>query len=65
MFVELTLWVTLAAPAFIVFLRQNDHPGDPNLQRLRQHAVQLLNQIRGELILCEQWVALRMLISNC
>jgi len=45
-----------AAPTFIALLRQSDHPGDPSLQRLRQHAVQLLNQVRGELTLHEQLV---------
>jgi hypothetical protein len=45
-----------AAPAFIALLRQSDHPDDPALQRLRRHAVQLLNQVRGELTLHEQLV---------
>jgi uncharacterized membrane protein YccC len=43
-----------AAPAFIDLLRESDHPGAPDLQRLRGHAVQSLNQIRGELTLQEQ-----------
>jgi hypothetical protein len=44
------------APAFIAPLRQSDHPPEPDLQRLRRHAVQLLNQIRGELTLHEQLI---------
>jgi hypothetical protein len=47
----------VGAPAFIALLRQSDHPDDPNLQRLRRHAVQLLNGVRGELTLHEQLVA--------
>src|SRR6266545_7051215 len=33
-----------AAPAFIALLRPGDHAEDPDLQRLRQQAIQLLNQ---------------------
>src|SRR5438132_1470772 len=47
--------LTIAAEmAFIALLRQSDYPDDPGLQRLRRHAVQLLNQVRGELTLHEQ-----------
>ncbi len=45
-----------AAPAFIALLRPGDHAEDPDLQRLRQQTVQLLNQVRGELTLHEQVV---------
>ncbi len=33
-----------AAPACIALLRPGDHAEDPDLQRLRQQAIQLLNQ---------------------
>jgi len=52
-----------AAPAFIALLRQRDHPDDPNLQRLRRHAVQLLNQVHGELTLYEQLVVPPLLVE--
>jgi len=52
-----------AAPAFIALLRQSDHPGEPGLQRLRRHAVQLLNQVRGELTLHEQLVVPPLLLE--
>jgi hypothetical protein len=45
-----------AAPAFIALLRPGDQSEDPDLQRLRQQAIQLLNQIRSELTLHEQVV---------
>ena len=45
-----------AAPAFIALLRPGDQSEDPDLQRLRRQAVQLLNQVRGELTLHEQVV---------
>lgn len=45
-----------AAPAFIALLRPGDHTEDQELQRLRQQAVQLLNQVRGALTLHEQMV---------
>jgi len=45
-----------AAPAFIAFLRPGDHPEDPDLQRLCEHAVQMLSHVRGKLTLHEQWV---------
>ena len=45
-----------AAPAFIAFLRLGSQAEDPGLQRLRQQAIQLLNQVRGELSLHEQVV---------
>jgi hypothetical protein len=49
--------LTIAAEmAFIALLRQSDYPDDPCLQRLRRHAVQLLNEVRGELTLHEQVV---------
>ena len=44
------------APAFIAFLRLGSQAEDPGLQRLRQQAIQLLNQVRGELSLHEQVV---------
>jgi hypothetical protein len=53
-----------AAPAFIALLRQSDHPGDPNLQRLRRYAVQLLHQIRAELTLHEQLVVPPLLVET-
>ena len=45
-----------AAPAFIALLRPGDQSEDPDLQRLRQQAIQLLNQIRSALTLHEQVV---------
>jgi len=45
-----------AAPAFIALLRPGDQSQDPDLQRLRQLAIQLLNQVRGKLTLHEQIV---------
>ena len=45
-----------AAPAFIALLRPGDQSEASDLQRLRQQAVQLLNQVRGELTLHEQVV---------
>ena len=45
-----------AAPAFIALLRPGSQSDAPNLQRLRQQAIQLLNQVRGELTLHEQVV---------
>jgi hypothetical protein len=53
-----------AAPAFIALLRQSDHPGEPDLQRLRRHGVQLLNQVRGELTLHEQLVAPPLMVAE-
>src|SRR6266516_5477171 len=53
-----------AASAFIALLRRSDHPSDPNLQRLRRHAVQLLNQIRGELTLYEQLVVPPLMVAE-
>lgn len=35
-----------AAPAFIALLRPDNHAEDPDLQRLRQLAIQFLNQVR-------------------
>jgi hypothetical protein len=52
-----------AAPAFIALLRQSDHPDDPGLQRLRQLAVQLFNQVHGELTLYEQLVVPPLLVE--
>ena len=52
-----------AAPAFIALLRQRDHADDPNLERLRRHAVQLLNQVHGELTLYEQLVVPPLLVE--
>jgi hypothetical protein len=49
--------LTIAAvPAFIALLRPGNQSEAPNLQRLRQQTVQLLNQVRGELKLHEQVV---------
>jgi hypothetical protein len=45
-----------AAPVFIALLRVRSQSEDPDLQRLRRQAVQLLNQVRGELTLHEQVV---------
>ena len=45
-----------AAPAFIALLRPGAHAEDPDLQRLRQQAIPLLNQIRSALTLHEQVV---------
>jgi hypothetical protein len=45
-----------AAPAFIALVRPGSQSEDPDLQRLRRQAVQLLNQVRGELTLHEQVV---------
>lgn len=45
-----------AAPAFIALLRPGNQSEDPDLQRLRQQAIQLLNQIRSALTLHEQVV---------
>jgi len=45
-----------AAPAFIALLRSGNHAEEPDLQRLRQQAIPLLNQIRSELTLHEQLV---------
>lgn len=45
-----------AAPAFIALLPPGNQSKDPDLQRLRRQAVQLLNQIRGTLTLHEQMV---------
>ncbi len=56
--------LTIAAvPAFIALLRQGNHPDEPDFQRLRRHAVQLLNQIRGELTLHEQVVVPPLLVE--
>ena len=38
--------------------------GDPGLQRLRRHAVQLLNQARGELTLHEQLVVPPLIVAE-
>jgi len=46
----------VAAPAFIALLRPGERAEDPGLQRLRQQAIQLLSQVRGELTLYEQVV---------
>jgi hypothetical protein len=53
-----------AAPAFIALLRQSDYPDDPGLQRLRRHAIQLLNQVRGELTLHEQLVVPPLMVAE-
>ena len=45
-----------AAPAFIALLRPGNQSEDPDLQRLRQQAIQLLTQVRSELTLHEQLV---------
>ena len=45
-----------AAPAFIALLRPGNQSEDPDLQRLRQQAIQLLNQVRSALTLHEQVV---------
>ena len=45
-----------AAPAFIALLRPGNHPEEPILQRLREHAVQLHNQVRDELTLYARMV---------
>jgi hypothetical protein len=45
-----------AAPAFIALLRPGDHAEDQELQRLRQQAIQLRNQVRSALTLHEQVV---------
>jgi hypothetical protein len=45
-----------AAPAFIALLRPGEQAEDAGLQRLRRQAIQLLNQVRGELTLHEQVV---------
>src|SRR6187455_2616589 len=45
-----------AAPACIALLRPGSQSEDPGLPRLRQQAIQLLNQVRGELTLHEQVV---------
>jgi hypothetical protein len=45
-----------AAPAFIALLRPGEQAEDLGLQRLRRQAIQLLNQVRGELTLHEQVV---------
>ena len=50
--------------AFIALLRQADHVGDPGLRWLRQLAVQLLKEVRGELTLQEQLVAGPLLIET-
>src|SRR5438132_1431920 len=56
--------LTIAAEmAFIALLRQSDHPDDPSLQRLRRHAIQLLNGVRGELTLHEQLVVPPLLVE--
>ena len=52
-----------AAPAFVALLRQSNHSDDPDLQRLRRHATQLLNQVRGELTLHEQLVVPPLLVE--
>ena len=54
----------VGAPAFIALLRQSDHMGDPNLQRLRRHAVQLLKEVRGELTLHEQLVVPPLMVET-
>jgi hypothetical protein len=43
-----------AAPVFIALLRPGKQAEDSGLQRLRQQAIQLLNQVRGELTLLDQ-----------
>ena len=49
--------LTIAAtPTCIALLRPGDHAEDPDLQRLRQQVVQLLNPVRGTLTLHEQIV---------
>ncbi len=53
-----------AASAFIALLRQSDHSADPRLQRLRQLAVQLFNQVRGELTLHEQLVVPPLMVAE-
>lgn len=45
-----------AAPAFIALLRPGEQAEEPDLKRLRQQAIQLLNQVRGDLTLHEQVV---------
>jgi hypothetical protein len=45
-----------AAPAFIARLRPGEQSEYPDLQRLRQQAIPLLNQVRSELMLHEQVV---------
>src|SRR2546428_7568540 len=42
--------------AFIALLRPGNHVEDPDLQRMRQLAIQLLNQVRSALTLHEQMV---------
>jgi hypothetical protein len=57
--------LTIAAgPAFIALLRQSNHPGEPDLQRLRRHAVQLLKEVRGELTLQEQLVVPPLMVAE-
>ncbi len=48
--------IIAAAPAFIALLRPGNHAEDHDLQRLRQQAIQLLNQVRSALTLHEQVV---------
>jgi hypothetical protein len=45
-----------ATPTCIALLRQSEYATDQGLQRLRRHAAQLLNQVRGKLTLHEQMV---------
>ncbi|HEX9370866.1 MAG TPA: hypothetical protein VF897_07655, partial [Roseiflexaceae bacterium] len=53
-----------AASAFIALLRQSEDSADPRLQRLRQLAVQLFNQVRGELTLHEQLVVPPLMVAE-
>src|SRR6266508_1629736 len=53
-----------AASAFIALLRQSEDSADPRLQRLRQQAVQLFNQVRGELTLYEQLVVPPLMVAE-
>ncbi|HEX9439421.1 MAG TPA: hypothetical protein VF909_07065, partial [Roseiflexaceae bacterium] len=56
--------LTIAAvPAFIALLRQGNHLGELDFQRLRRHAVQLLHQIRAEVTLHEQLVVPPLLVE--
>jgi hypothetical protein len=52
-----------AAPTFIALLRPPYQPDNPDLQQLRRHATQLLNQIRSELTLHEQLVVPPLLVE--
>ncbi len=57
--------LTIAAtPTFIALLRHPHQPDNPNLQRLRRHTIQLLNQIRGEPTLHEQLVVPPLIVAE-